>query len=241
MARPRARRTLWQRLLGTFDPPAFDERPDAVLVVGLGRFGTSLAHGLLDLGIEVLAVDVDADLVQRSSKELPHVLQADTTDTGVLEQLGTREFSVAVVAIGSDVEASVITVASLLDLGIPNVWAKATSERHATILRRIGAHHVVLPEHEMGARVAHAVSGRAVDYFALDEGFALVEVLAPKRFHGKTLLEAQIRATHRVTVVCVKPRGGRFTYATPDTPLGEGDLLVIAGQTDAVEKFETLA
>ena len=143
-------------------------------------------------------------------------------------------------AIGSDVEASVITVAELLDLGVTNVWAKAISEQHATILRRIGAHHVVLPEDEMGARVAHAVSGHAVDYFTLDDGFALVEVEAPARFHGRTLREANIRAKHDVTVVCVKPRGGRFTYATPETTLGPGDLLVVAGQTDAADRFAAL-
>lgn len=230
---------LWQRILGSFEVSEH-ERAESVLVVGLGRFGSALSEALVEMGVEVLAIDVDTDLVQRWSNKLPHVRQADATNARVLKQLGATEFSVAVVAIGTGIEASLLTVAALLDVGVRKVWAKAISDEHETILHRVGAHHVVSPEREMGERVAHMVSGQAVDYFALDEGFALVEVETPKRFREQTLLESHIRDQFGVTVVCIKPKGGSFTYAHPGTVLGTGDLLVIAGSTADVDRFADL-
>ena len=122
-----------------------------VLVIGLGRFGSAVAHELERLGFEVLGIDADAKLVQAHADVLTHVVQADTSDNvEVLLQLGAAEFDSAVVGIGSDVEASILTTAALVDVGIPNIWAKAVTASHGRILSRIGAHHVVYPEHEMG-------------------------------------------------------------------------------------------
>ncbi len=216
-------------------PPA-----SAVLIVGLGRFGGSMARTLVSLGTEVLAIDSDARLVQLSSTELPHVAQADATDLVALRQLGAHEFETAVVAIGAGVEASVLVTAALLDLGIPRVWAKAISEQHAKILERVGAHRVFRPEAEMGARVAHLVAGRILEYLSLDEGFVLAEVVAPESLVGRALGEVGLRATHRVTVVCVKHPGDTFTYAESSTVVRAGDLLVVAGAPADVERFVLL-
>lgn len=212
----------------------------SVLVIGLGRFGSALAETLISLGTEVLAVDTDERLVQEWAPRLTHVREADATSATTLRQLGAAEFDVAVVAIGSHLEASILATAALIDVGVKNVWAKAVQEDHGRILERIGAHHVVFPERDMGRRVAHAVSGRVVDYFQLDDGFALAEVKPPKSIIGKSLTEANIRQRYDVTIVCIKPLGSGFTYATPDTVINEGDLLVVAGGVAQTEDFASI-
>lgn len=212
---------------------------ESVLIVGLGRFGSSLAETLVGLGTEVLAIDTDPKLVQEWSPRLNDVREADATNAEAMHQLGAANFDVAVVAIGTEVEASILATAVLSDIGIPNIWAKAVRDDHGRILERVGAHHVVFPEKQMGARVAHAVSGRVVDYFQLDEGFVLAEIRAKMPLAGATLGELRIRSQFGVTVVCIKRPGGRFTYATADTTINEDDLLVIAGTSADAEKFAT--
>ena len=215
--------------------------PDnGVLVVGLGRFGTALATTLMDLGHEVLGVDVDAENVQRNADVLTHVVEADATDEDVMQQLGAGEFGRAVVGIGTDLEASILTTSLLVDLQVPDIWAKAITVAHGRILERVGAHHVVFPEHDMGRRVAHLVTGRMLEFVPLDEGFALVELKPPKQVVGRSLGDAQVRSRYGVTVVCIKPEGGSFTYATQETVPGPDDVLVVAGETDRVEGFAQL-
>jgi trk system potassium uptake protein TrkA len=133
-----------------------------------------------------------------------------------------------------------MTTAALVDVGVPDIWAKAIRLDHGRILERVGATHVVYPERQMGVRTAHAVSGRVIDYFELDASFVLAEVRPPQRLIGKTLAEADIRGRYGVTIVCVKPRGAGFTYATPDTRMDEGDILVVAGDLLQTESFAAL-
>jgi Trk K+ transport system NAD-binding subunit len=147
-----------------------------VLVIGLGRFGSALAETLMELGHDVLGVDADPKIVQDHADDLTHVLEADATDIEVLRQLGAGEFGRAVVAIGTDLEASILTASVLGELGVPDIWAKAITVAHGRILERVGAHHVVYPEHDMGRRVAHLLTGRMIEFVQLDEGFALVEL-----------------------------------------------------------------
>ena len=215
-------------------------RAGSVIVIGLGRFGSALARTLEELGNEVLGVDASPERVADLRDLLTHVAEADTTDERVLRQLGAPEFDRAVVAIGSDMEASILTTAALVDLGVPDIWAKAMTQAHARILERVGAHHVVFPESQMGERVAHLVAGRVLDFIPLDAGFALVETTAPRSMTGRSLGDIGVRAKYGVTVVCVKPMGGSFTYATADTVLGEGDLIVVAGATADAEAFAAL-
>ena len=209
-------------------------------MLGLGRFGGSVANELVSLGFEVLGVDASGRRVQQLADELTHVVEADTTDPEVLQQLGATDFALAVVGIGTDIEASILTVAALTDLGVANIWAKAVTKAHGRILERVGAHHVVFPEHDMGRRVAHQLSGRVIDWFQLDPEFALVETTAPREILGRTLADIGLRAKYGVTVVCVKPAGHDFTYATSETVLAADDLLVVAGPTERAKAFAHL-
>ena len=210
------------------------------VVIGLGRFGGGLAATLVGMGHEVLGIDADARIVQELSGVLTHVVEADSTSEEALRQLGVQDISTAIVAIGTDLEASILTTGVLVDLGVKRIVAKAVTEPHGRILTRIGAHKVVFPERDMGIRVGHSLAGSILDYFELDPGFALVETTAPRELVGKTLADAEVRKRYGVTVVCIKPRGGSFTYATPDTVVQEGDVLVVAGETKRAESFGEL-
>ena len=210
------------------------------VVIGLGRFGGGLAATLVGMGHEVLGVDSDARIVQDLSGVLTHVVEADSTSEEAMRQLGVTEFSTAVVAIGTDLEASILTTGVLVDLGVEKIVAKAVTEPHGRILTRIGAHKVVFPERDMGIRVGHSLAGSILDYFELDPGFALVESTAPRELVGKTLADAEVRKRYGVTVVCIKPAGGSFTYATPETVVQEGDVLVVAGEKRRAESFGEL-
>lgn len=211
-----------------------------VMVIGLGRFGRTLAETLGELGHEVLGVDASAAAVQSCATGLTHVVQADATDVEALRQVGAEDFPKAVVAIGTDIQASILVTYALVDLGIPKIWAKAISTEHGAILDRVGAHRVVFPERDMGVRVAHTMVGRTIDYIELDERFVLVETTVPREMVGKTLLEAGVRSRYNVTVVCVKRPGGRFTYATPETVVHDGDFVVVAGDYAKAAAFAAL-
>ena len=167
-------------------------RSDSVAVIGLGRFGGAVAEALVRLGHDVLGIDEDAALVQSWADRLTHVVQADTTDGGTLRRLGVQEFAHAVVGIGGDIEASVLTVLALSELGVEDIWAKALGEKHGRILERTGAHHVVYPEAAMGGRVAHLVTGKMIDFIEFDDGFAIVKTRAPREAEGKTLAECAL-------------------------------------------------
>ncbi len=208
-----------------------------VVVIGLGRFGSALAGELMKMGHEVLGIDADDDRVQDHVAALTHVVQADTTSVGTLRQIGVDDAVSVVVCIGTDIEASVLTTLALVELQVPNIWAKAITAAHGTILRKVGAHEVVYPEADMGKRFAHRVVGGMLEYVDLDEDFALVEMEAPDELVGVPLGSSDLRAKYKVTVVCVKPDHGRFTYADRNTVLSGHDLIVIAGHRADVERF----
>ncbi|GEP38023.1 potassium transporter [Nocardioides psychrotolerans] len=212
----------------------------SVVVIGLGRFGAAVAESLVNLGQEVLAIDEDAELVERWADELTHVVQADTTDDEALRQLGVAHFDRAVVAIGSDIEASVLTVLALAEAGVPDIWAKAITRKHGQILERVGAHHVVYPERSMGERVAHMLTGGMIDYIEFDDAFSIARAHAPAETWDKTLAESALRSRHGVTIVGTKRLGEDFTYARPETRVERHDQLIVSGPTDKVERFCTL-
>ncbi|NBM15570.1 TrkA family potassium uptake protein [Streptomyces sp. GC420] len=212
-----------------------------VAVIGLGRFGSSLAHELMRRGWDVLGVDTDPALIQRISDDLTHAAVADCTDPEALRQLGVHEFASAVVGIGTDVEASILITSNLLDAQVSNIWAKAISRQHGQILERLGAHHVVLPEHDMGERVAHLVTGRMLDFIEFDDDYALVKTVAPAVVTGVTLGHSLVRSRYGVTVVGIKRPGEAFTHATAETVVEKGDVIVVTGKTRAVEAFAELS
>jgi trk system potassium uptake protein TrkA len=210
---------------------------DNVVVIGLGRFGGQVAESLAKLGHEVLGIDSDPRIVQDWSDRLTQVVEADATDNETLRQLGVHDFPRAVVGIGTRLEASVLTVLTLTELGVPEIWAKATSAKHGKILSSVGAQHVVYPEAEMGVRVAHLMTGRMLDYIEFDDGFAIAKVRAPDEAVGRSLAEAGLRSKWGVTVVGTKLPGQDFTYARPETVVPNGCILIVAGPTSKVEKF----
>lgn len=208
-----------------------------VIVIGLGRFGSSVARSLLHLGHDVLAVDERPEIVQKFSDDFTHVVAADSTDTEALRQIGAEQFDRAVIGIGTDIEASVLTVLSVVELGIEEVWAKAISAKHARILESVGAHHVIRPESAMGERVAHMVTGAMIDYIEFDDGFAIARTRAPEVSWDRTLEETGLRQKYDITVVGVKRRGEDFTYARPETSIAKSDELIVCGPTKKVENF----
>ena len=211
---------------------------EPVAVIGLGRFGTALAFELARTGTEVLAVDHRPDIVQRLSGQLGQVVVADSTDIDALQEIGIGDFNRAVVAIGNDLEASILTTALLTELEVRDIWVKAASQQQATILERIGAHHVVLPEQDMGQRVAHLVAGRLLDWVVLDPQWVFAKTKPPKELVGVPLGKSGLRRKHHVTVVSVKPENqSSFTHADYDTVLTYGSVIVIAGRPEDVERF----
>lgn len=212
-----------------------------VLVIGLGRFGTAVACTLERMGHEVLAADTDGEIVRDHRDVLTKVVEADCTDPDTLRQLGAAEFETAVVAIGDNVEASLLIVLALMDLGVPSIWAKANTERHGRILERTGAHHVVFVEQKMGERVAHLVNERLLDFIDFGDDFAIARLLAPESIVGLPLVTSQCRARHDVTVVGVKRAGEDFIHALPDTLILPGDELVVSGRIEKIEAFSAMS
>lgn len=221
---------------------ASKDRDDSprVVVIGLGRFGGSLALELARRGSDVLGIDSDQRQVQRYADDLTHAVVADCTDSEALRQLGVPDYRRAVVGIGTDLEASILSTALLVDFEIPHIWAKAISRDHGRILERIGAHHVVLPEHEMGERVAHLVTGRMLDYIEFDDDYAMIKTVVPSEAVGVPLSMSRLRSLYGVTVVGIKRPGEGFTYATPETVLSRGDVVIMAGRTANVERVSDL-
>jgi trk system potassium uptake protein len=216
-----------------------DRRPrhETIVVIGLGRFGMAVATELQALGHEVLGIDSDDLLVQNAAVALNYVVQGDATDTDVLRQLGVTNVTHAVVAIGDAIQASILSTAALTDLEIPDIWAKAQTDQHRKILERVGAHHVIFPERDMGLRVAHRVTGQMIEYFEIDKDFALVETRVPARYIGLMLKDSSIRNDFDINVVGVKPPNGTFRHTAPEMVLEADTVVLIAGNTADVERF----
>lgn len=213
---------------------------EPVVIIGLGRFGSAIAQTLTQRGTEVLAIDQSPKLIQSLAGQLTRVVAADCTDLDTLKELGVDEFYRAVVAVGTDIEASILITSLLVELGVDDIWAKAVSAHHGRILERIGATHVVFPEREAGQRVAHLVSGQVLDYLQVDDDFAIVKIRPPQQFVGTALGRTNLRAKYRVTVVAVKTEQAPFTYATVDTVLSYDDTVLVTGHPHDIERLLAL-
>ncbi|GAB3605114.1 TrkA family potassium uptake protein [Conyzicola nivalis] len=213
---------------------------DSVAVIGLGRFGSALALELMAKGTEVLGIDGSEDIVQAHNGLLTHVVRADSTKEETLRQLAVHEFDRVVVAIGGDIQASILTASILLKMKIPTIWAKAVSDPHGEILGQLGVHHIVYPEKDMGQRVAHLVRGAMQDYVEVGDDFALVKTTPPKAIVGIPLGQSRVRATYGVTVTAFYREGKGWDYTTLETVIEAGDLILIAGQNNKVESFSQL-
>jgi len=213
---------------------------DSVAVIGLGRFGSSLALELMNTGTEVLGIDTDEDLVQSHNGQLTQVVRADATKEEVLRQLAVNEFDRVVVAIGHDVQSSILVCSLLRSMEVPIIWAKSISEQHGRILEQIGIEHIVNPEQDMGRRVAHLVRGTAMDYLEIEPGYSLAKISAPPDYQGAALGATNLRQAHGVTVTAFKRTGSQWVNADNQTVLSAGDAILIVGPTDRVEAFAQL-
>src|SRR6476469_10842623 len=210
---------------------------DDVIVIGLGRFGSAVALELTKLGHRVIAVERDTAIAESYVNKVAKVVHADMAQSSALDMIRSAEPKIAIVGIGSSVEASVLAAANLVDAGVPAIWAKALSPEHARILDRIGVQHIVRPEADTGRRVAHLVGGRMQDYIEFDDGFAIVKMRPPTEAIGFTLEQSAIRSKYGVTVVGVKAPGEDFTYAVPSTKVSAHDTLIVSGPTALIERL----
>lgn len=210
-------------------------------IIGLGRFGTSVARTLFKAGYEVLAIDTNEERVQKFSDEVTHVVQADTTDEASIKALGIRNFDTVVVAIGEDIQANVLTTLLLKEIGVKYIVAKARNELHGKMLEKIGADKVIYPERDMGMRVAHnLVSTNVLDYIELSPDLSLVEVSAPKALQGRTLAEANLRALYGINVVAIKRGAHIIVPPQPGEKINEHDILIVVGSNAGVQKLEEI-
>lgn len=205
------------------------------VVIGVGRFGSSVARNLSKLGQEVLAVDKDEERVKYIAGEVTHAVQADATDVSTLKSLGIKNFDVGIVAIGGDVQASIMITLLLKELGVPYVVAKASNKLQGRVLEKVGADRVVFPEREMGKRIAHnLVSSNLLDYIELAKDYRIEEVVAPPGMYGKTLRELNLRNRMGISVIVIKRAGGEDLVVSPgaEASIREGDTLVVIGKNE---------
>lgn len=211
------------------------------LVVGLGRFGNEVARQLCQQGCDVLVMDCRSELVQQISGEVTHAVVADARDKEVLKALGVKDFDCGIVAIGGDLSASVLATMNIKELGVPYVVCKAQNETHRRVLEKIGADRVTIPEQENASRLARSLASQNVlDYIELSEDYGIVEIMAPKSWREKTLRELNVRAELGVNILAVR-RGGKINVSpTADFTIYEADILVVLGDTIALEKVQKL-
>jgi trk system potassium uptake protein TrkA len=210
------------------------------IVVGLGRFGSSVATTLADKGYDVLAIDVDEELVQEISGEVTHAVQADATDEDALDTLGVDEFDIAIVAIGSNVHGNILTTLILKELGVPHVVTKAQDKLHGKLLSKVGADKVVYPERDMGARVANnLISANVLDYIELAPNYSIAELIASDKLGGKSLKELDLRRQFGVNVLAIKAEDKKINVSPEATDvLGPNDVLVVMGREDSIEQLK---
>ena len=211
------------------------------VVIGLGRFGTSVAKTLYTLGNDVLAIDSSEDIVQSIADSVTHSVQIDATDENSLRSLGIRNFDVAGITIGSDIQASTMATLLVKEMGVKYIIAKANTEIHAKVLYKIGADRVVFPERDMGVRVAHnLVSTNILDYIELSPNYSIAEIVTPKPWHGKTLNELNIRANYGINVVALK-RGEEINVSpVAEDTIESGDIIVAIGSEEDLTKVEIM-
>lgn len=212
------------------------------LVIGLGRFGTAVATKLQELGNEVLVMDEDEELVQRLADQVTYAVVGDARDEEVLKSLGAQNFDCAVVAIGGDLAASVLITLNLKSLGVSQVICKARDDQQRRALEKIGADRVVIPEREMGMKLAqNLVSSSVLDYVELSKDCGIAEILTPKTWVGKTMLELDVRKKYGVTVAAVRKADGDVTvFVDANYRLAETDELVIIGGNDDLARVQRL-
>lgn len=208
------------------------------VVIGLGRFGTSVARTLSSLGHDVLAVDNRESCVHEVMNEVTQAVQADARDEETLKSLGVRNFDAAVVAIGDDIESNILITLTLKEMGVKYVVAKAQTSLHGKVLSRIGADKIIYPEKDMGMRLAYnLVTANVMDLIELSPDYSIVEIKAPVKFWHKTLGELDLRAKYGISIMAIKKAGDIVIAPGAEAKLEEKDILVVVSKTEALGKL----
>ncbi len=209
------------------------------VVIGLGRFGSSIATTLYSLGNDVLVIDKNEDLIQDIASEVTHAVQADATDENALRALGIRNFDVAIISIGGDIQSSVMATLIVKELGVKYIIAKGNGELHAKVLYKIGADRVVLPEKDMGVRVAHnMVSSNILDYIELSSDYSIIEIKALKEWEGKNLKDLNLRKKYGINVIAIKNKGKVNLNPAADDKINKENVIVAIGSAEALTSLE---
>ncbi|MFZ5967981.1 MAG: potassium channel family protein [Bacillota bacterium] len=212
------------------------------VVIGCGRFGSSVARTLYGLGYDVLAIDRNEDVIQDIADSVTHAVQADATDEASIKSLGLRNFDVAVITIGSDIQSSILISLIVKELGVKYVVSKAQNELHAKVLYKIGADRVVFPERDMGVRVAHnLVSSNILDYIELAPDYSIVEITSLKEWEGKSLLDINMRGKYGINVMAIKHGSDINISPSAVDIIRKDDVLVVIGHNDDLQKLEKRA
>ncbi|MDR7543268.1 MAG: TrkA family potassium uptake protein [Armatimonadota bacterium] len=208
-------------------------------VIGMGRFGRSLAVTLHRLGHQVLAIDKNEEALRAVSDEVTHAVQLDSTDEEALRGVGITNFDAVVVAIGDFIEESILTTLLLTELGCEKIVAKAVDDRQGKVLERVGAHLVVYPERDMGIRIAHTLAAPGVlDYLELSPTFSIEELSIPESMTGRTLGQLDLKSRFGVSVLLIRRDGQLMISPSPETRLQTGDVLVVVGENRQLSRLE---
>lgn len=208
-------------------------------VFGLGRFGGSLVKEFYELGVEVLAIDVDQEKVDQYAQFVTYAVQINGIDEAAIKQAGMKNIDHAFVSFGENIESSILTSLLLKEMGIPQVWAKAHNDYHAKVLDKIGVNRVIHPERDMAKRIAHhIVSEKMIDYIELSEDYSMVEIVASDKIHNKSLLDLNIRAKYGCNIVGIQ-RGKEIIVSPPaEEVIFKGDVLIVMGRNKGIGRFE---
>lgn len=208
-------------------------------VFGLGRFGGTLVKEFAKSGIDVLAVDVDEAKVNYYSEFATHAVIAHEMDEDTLRKLGVRNIDHAIVSFGENIKSSILTSLLLKELGVPEVWAKATSDSHAKVLEKIGVDRVIHPERDMAKRLAHQlVSKKIIDYIEISNEYSIAEVVATNKLHLKTLAELNFRAKFGCNIVALQRGEECFVSPSADQTIQTGDILVVIGRNEDINRLD---
>jgi len=208
-------------------------------VIGLGRFGGSICRELAEQGMEVLAMDKNEDRVNEFASIATHAVIADTTDENILKSLGIRNFDHVIVAIGEDIQSSILTTLMLKEIGVNHITVKAQNDYHEKVLLKIGADYVVHPERDMGRRIAHyIVSNNILDYLELSDEYSIVEIKVNDLLAGKSLMELDVRAKYGLNIVAIKRGPEIIVSPQADDPLKKDDILIVIGADSDINRFE---
>lgn len=209
---------------------------ESVIVFGAGRFGRSLATTLFDHGVEVMIVDHDYDLIQSLSTKVTTAIQCDLTDEAAVNELGISNFDIAVIAIGSNLEASIMATLASKDRGVPRIIAKATSEMQARILEKIGADQIIYPEIDMGERLARSISGsNLMEYIHFSDEYSIVEVKTNKEWVGKNLVDLDFRNKYHLNVIAYRRNGRTIVAPSAKDTFERDDVLILIGEEKYID------